>query len=245
MTAGPEILHDRLPADAVAFALPGTRPMPEGDWLRIDEAFHAQMVLRTQLIALRREDVIALDPRAIPAASELLDLVVAELVLRHGYRRKGDEIWRPDGVVLRLDPDDPLGSIGHLCQEDFCLLLPGETGHVLCGAVLCFPSSWMLSEKMGRDLTSIHGPVADYDGAMARRVQRLFDGVKVGHPLVRFNRLPQARGALYQPKSDRLPRRDHHPSLPFLRSERQVLLRLPTTRAVVFSIHTYLARSAA
>jgi hypothetical protein len=49
--------------------------------------------------------------------------------------------------------------------------------HVLTAAVLCFPASWHLADKIGRPLTTIHVPVKVYDETLARRVQRLFDGV--------------------------------------------------------------------
>jgi hypothetical protein len=37
----------------------------------------------------------------------------------------------------------------------------------LTAAILCFPASWTLAEKLGRPLGAIHGPVAGYDPGMA------------------------------------------------------------------------------
>lgn len=126
-------------------------------------------------------------------------------------------------------------------QEDLCILEKpaGAAEHVLTGAVLCFPSAWTLAQKIGRPLMRIHAPVEEYDEGIGRRVQRLFDGVQVGRPLWRFNWLPTDDTALFRPKleyADKI----RAAGMAYLRSERQTILRLPRTRAVVFGIHTYM-----
>lgn len=91
-----------------------------------------------------------------------------------------------------------------------------------------------------RPLIAIHDPVASYDTDIAKRVQRLFDGIKPGRPLWRFNALWYRDAELYQPRGLGDPRSAvDQGRAPFLRSERQTLLRLPETGAVVFTIHTY------
>jgi len=116
---------------------------------------------------------------------------------------------------------------------------------VLTGAVWCVPASWLLDEKSERPMTAIHGGVPSYDTDIARRVQRLFDGVQVDRPLWRFNRLWYADAALHQPRSVHVPRPEPTDGATrFFRCEKQCLIRLPRTRAVVFSIHTYVLREA-
>jgi hypothetical protein len=111
---------------------------------------------------------------------------------------------------------------------------------VLTAAVLCFPASWTLSQKIGRPLVRIHAPVDSYDAQVAQRVQRLFDGVQPGRPLWRFNRLWYARADLHQPLPEGATRQKPEPGQQrFFRCEKQAILRLPRTRAVLFSIHTY------
>ena len=216
--------------------LPGIRPFDMADWLIRDDAFAAQMALRDRLLAGRREDVVQLDQAARPAAGELL-----ETVLQHAYPDACDTVARPDGVTVTIDRDDPLGTAGRLIQEDLCLLekREGAAEHVLTGAVLCFPANWTLREKFMRPLISIHVPVPEY-GDIARRVQRLFDGVQVGRPLWRFNALDYADPTLHAPELENRPRPDRTVPGRYLRSERQGILRLPETRAVVFSIHTFM-----
>ncbi len=236
------ILQSRLPYDVhAARKLPGIAPLDPADWLMVDEAFAGQMALREDLLRTRRDDVLLLDPAAMPAALELLDTVLA--ALPEGYTSGGTSITRPDGVQVAIDRSDPLGTLGHLVQEDLCLLEKRGEEHVLTGAVLCFPASWTLSEKFLKPLTAIHVPVPVYDADIARRVQRLFDGVKPGRPLWRFNALCYDDPALFHPRTESAPKAlDHPDDAPFLRSERQCVLRLPQTGAVVFSIHTFVVR---
>ena len=233
------ILQTRLPFDATPRRLPGVAPLDPGDWLHTDEAHAAQMALRDRLIAQRPEKVLRLDPAARPAADELLDTVLSHLMPRPGYRVGRDEVTRPDGIAVPLDRDHPMATLGRLAQEDFCLLEKRGDEHVLTAAALCFPAGWSLDEKFLRPLVRIHAPVAEYDADLARRVQRLFDGVQPGRPLWRFNHLPYSDPALFQPMREADRRKPPTEAAPYLRSERQCIVRLPRSRAVVFSIHTY------
>ncbi|RVT84018.1 DUF3445 domain-containing protein [Rhodobacteraceae bacterium CCMM004] len=232
------ILQDGLPGDFFTGPLPGIRPLT-GPWLPVDGAFAAQMDLRDRLIRTRRSEVIAAMPGADAAAQELLREVAADVAAQPGTGRSPGGLRRADGAEIPLDGADPMAAAGRLTQSDLCLLdkAPGAAQHVLIAAVLCFPASWTLSEKIGRPLSAIHGPVASYDADVARRVQRLFDGVRVGRPLVRHNRLAYADPALHQPRSEKAPKEEPLDAR-YVRSERQVVRRLPETGAVVFSIHT-------
>lgn len=233
------ILQTSLPYDVFSpRPLPGVRPLGDDPWLLVDDAYGAQMAERARLLDTRRAAVLDLPQVGRAAADELLDLVLDALPA--GFERGGDSVMRPDGVHLTLERDDPLGTLGQLVQEDLCLLERIGGQHVLTGAVLCFPASWRLAEKILRPLDAIHGPVHSYDAHMARRVQRLFDGLQVGRPVWRFNALWYEDPALHQPRAETEPRPLSDPgTAPYLRSERQCLLRLPRTRAVVFSIHTF------
>jgi hypothetical protein len=234
-----EILQQGLPYDVEARRpLPGIAPLDMAEWLLVDEVFAAQMAERARLLHERRGDVLAVTDGAGPAMAELLQYVL-DWLAEHGaeYKIFAKEVRRPDGVTVAIDHDDPMGTLGHLVQEDLCLLEKRGSQHVLTAAVLCFPASWRLAEKIGRPLTAIHVPVASYDEGIARRVQRLFDGVQPGRPLWRFNALFYAEARLHQPRRRAQP--GAALALPYLRSERQCVLRLPETRACVFSIHSY------
>jgi len=150
-----------------------------------------------------------------------------------------DTVRRPDGVTVPLDRAAPLRTLGRLVQADVCLMEDQGGEHVLTGAVLCFPAYWTLAEKIGKPLVPIHDPVLKYDGDIARRVQRLFDAIRPERALWRANAHLHRDPDLFTPKREA--DRDRRYSLAearYVRSERQVLRRLPETGVVVFTIHT-------
>ncbi|WP_456237823.1 heme-dependent oxidative N-demethylase subunit alpha family protein [Mesobaculum littorinae] len=212
------ILHDTLPYDAFDprhLRLPGTQPDSPDSWLSVDDRFAAQMALRDRLVAERPEVVLADTGQANVALAELRATVLAQLEATPGYVVGVGQVVRPDGVAVPLDlPTLPL--LARLVQEDICLLDKplGETEHRLMAAAVCFPANWALAEKIGRPLGAIHHPVAPYDADMARRVQRLFDGIAPGWPMYRVNRLPTYLSDLHTPKSEAAPRRDQGPRRP-------------------------------
>ncbi len=238
------VLQKSLPYPPPGDRLPGVGPLDLRDWLIVDEAFAGQMALRDDLIARQRDRVLVLDGPARPAAAELLSRVLELLRETPGYRCSARHVTRPDGVRVGLDFGDPLGSLGRLAQEDFCLLEKRGGEHVLTGAVLCFPAGWTLSEKFLRPLSLIHAPVAAYGADMARRVQRMFDAIRAEQPLWRANGLYYDDPALFAPRPQTDPRPPGGPDAPYFRSERQSILRLPESGAVVFSIHTFVLRRA-
>lgn len=221
--------------------LPGVLPLDPRTWLTVDDAYGPQMAERERLIAECPDAVMACLPEGRDAAEELLDAVLAHLAARGDFVLRGERVLCPDGRDVPVDPAAPLRTIGRLVQEDFCLLAKPDGGdeHVLVAAVLCFPASWTLAEKIGRPLLRIHRPVASYDAGGAARVQRLFDGVQAGRPLWRANLLRYADPALHQPRPEDRPRVAPSGPAPYLRSEVQTILRLPRTCAVAFGIHTY------
>ncbi|WP_170472772.1 heme-dependent oxidative N-demethylase family protein [Ruegeria arenilitoris] len=230
------ILQENIPYDPLVHnPLPGIKPASMEDWLQRDDAFDAQMAYRSRLLAERPGEVLAMDQMALAPAQELL-----ELVLEQAYNGQSERVYRPDGLKIDVDRSRPLETLCNLVQEDLCILQKVENEHVLTGAILCFPASWRLSEKFMRPLVAIHERIAPYDSNVARRVQRLFDGIQADRPLWRFNALWYDDAQLFQPSSIQNPRkvRDRG-NAKYLRSERQTLLRLPNSRAVVFSIHTY------
>lgn len=236
-----EILQDTLPYDPFQQPrLPGIKPLEMADWLKPDEAFAAQMAERDRLIAAQRDAVIAMQPEALEPARELLDMAAGQL-----YGGADGTVRRADGVEVALDRQDPMAALGRIAQQDFCILEKRGGEHVLTAAVLCFPASWSLDEKFTRPLLAIHEPVGEYTPDIAARVQRLFDGVQPGRPLWRFNALWYRDAKLFQPRrSDARRALVEQEKAGFLRSELQSILRLPQSRAVVFSIHTRVLRRA-
>ncbi|MEO1138614.1 MAG: DUF3445 domain-containing protein [Pseudomonadota bacterium] len=241
------ILQSHVPYDVSDLSLPGVKPFEMKNWLWQDDAFAEQMALRDMLVLQQYPDVVGVTEAGRAAADELL-VFVLDWLHAHGtgYAVSKNEVHRPDGVDVPIDRNDPMGTLGRLVQEDLCVLTkhPEASEHTLAAAALCFPASWRLQDKLGRSLVAIHDPVPSYDGSIARRVQRLFDGVQADRPMWRFNALNYADPSLHQPD-----RRDDEyarsgASDAYFRSERQCILRLPETQACVFSIHTFVVLQA-
>jgi len=239
------ILQSRLPLapwmHPNVARLPGVHPVTGDDWLAVDDASAGQMVRRDDLIATSSDKVLGLLPEGRASAEELYDLILTRLRGQPGYTITDTHATRPDGQTIPLDRTDPFRTLGRLVQEDLCLLEKQGDEHVLTGACLCFPASWTLAQKLGRPLMGIHRPVPSYDADMGRRVQRLFDALRPEQPLWRMNSLVYVDPELHQPKPEDAPRTDRRGGQ-YLRAERQTLLRLPQSRAVLFAIHTYVVR---
>ena len=235
------ILQKTLPYEAShTNALPAIKPLDPQDWLLIDEAYAGQMRERERLIADHRDSVIMLDAQALEAAEELLEQALLFMQSLPGFEVENETVICPDHRRVTVLAHDPLATLGRLFQNDFCILQKIDDEHVLTGAVLCFPASWTLAEKFIRPLSVIHDLVPDYDANIEKRVQRLFDGVKADRPLWRFNALHYAKPDLYQPRRHDDPRTPlKRGTARYFRSERQTLVRLPTTNAVIFGIHTF------
>ena len=239
------IFQKTIPYDPrVHRKLPGIQPLNEAPWLMVDDAYAAQMAERDRLIAETPDVVIARVDGFEAEEQELFDAVLNNLP--EGFQRNDDTVTRPDDVTITLDRSAPIRTLGQIVQEDLCLLTKpeGAEEHILISAVLCFPARWSIRAKIGKPLIPIHAPVAEYDGDIAKRVQRLFDGIQPGRPIWRYNKLWDEDPTLHQP----IPSKEHpkwvRESAPFLRSERQCLIRLPETRAILFSIHTFVIERA-
>lgn len=238
-----EICQPSLPLapwmDSGLNRLPGVKPLALADWIVTDAAFDRQMAYRDWLIAQRRADVLAETAAAAEAAGELLETLLAALADVPDYRIGQGAAVRPDGVTVPLERDDPMATVGRLAQEDFCLLLPQSGEHVLAAAVLCFPASWTLAEKIGRPMMRIHRPVPDYDGDVGGRVQRMFDRMRPDAAMFRANALVYDDPDLHQPRGEAAPKVLQRAKR-WVRVERQTLRKLPETGAIAFGIHTYL-----
>ena len=202
---------------------PGTLPLDPADWIESGPDRATQMAYRKHLIAGERGTVFAALPESAAAQAELLDILAAHL-----------------GVLPPRTDEPPLLIAGRLVQEDFCLMqqrAPGEE-YRLTAAILCFPSRWSLAEKIGRPLTAIHDPVPEYGDDLAKRVNRLFDGIRADRPLWRANWTIHPTDELFLPSGEI---RENAPGggALFIRVERQTFLRLPRTGAVVFGIRTH------
>jgi hypothetical protein len=222
----------------------GLAPFDVRDWIEIDDRLEAELASKQRILAEEGPEAFAALPGAEAAQAEVLAMLVAHLAARFPaiYRREGDAIRAPPGDrLVSLAGEPPLLTASRLVQEDLLLMLREPDAWRLAAGSLCFPSTWRLSEKLGRPLEAIHAPVPGYPGQMASRVARIFDRLDAEAPLQRYNlsiygdaRLRHAETR--QAPGERFPR--EHPILDraHVRVERQTLRKLPISGAILFTV---------
>ncbi|NHK28298.1 DUF3445 domain-containing protein [Parvularcula flava] len=237
--------HTPYDGTALPFTM-GLAPCAEEDWIEQDDHMTDHLLQKDRLLTQRPAAVYRTTDGMHTAESELLDLLRKHLphTFPHLYESDGDIITiKPMGVTYTVADfaDAPLALAGRLVQEDFCLIRPRDDGtHELAAACLGFPSSWRLADKIGKPLEAVHGPVPDYKGDLAPRVNRLFTRLPDNQILWRMNWSLDEGNALHRPQphshdawldtgGDPL---DHLS----IRTERQTVRRLPQTGLIVFTI---------
>ncbi|MCI4645954.1 MAG: DUF3445 domain-containing protein [Hyphomonadaceae bacterium] len=221
-------------------SLPGVSPVAPEEWLLRDEAYAAQMAYRDHLLETHTEQVLDFLPGTQACGDELLRLLLETLPRTHGHHITPDVARRPDGVQVKLHEGPTLGICGRLVQEDLLLLRQTGEDHILVGGVLCFPSLWRLSEKLGKPMLAIHRPVDAYTQQLNRRVERILASVRPGQVLMRANTLIHEDPDLHQPAPEGAQKHLTPDGPRYIRVERQTFRRLPETGAILFAIHTYL-----
>lgn len=138
-----------------------------------------------------------------------------------------------------------LHQIGRSCDSDILFLSADRDGRFrLRGGVLCFPTGWALTDKLGETLDFIHGVVPGLNAALGASIQQFLSKLKPGVAFLRDNWGVAATDELNLHPS----RGIAAPSLPvkldklWLRVEHQALLALPESRGIVFGIRIALHR---
>jgi len=200
----------------------GLRPIDPTSWLFPDSEAHV-LEWKAGLLA-RPQEVWRQAPGAGPAADEAAAMVCAEA-----------------GA-----PAGDLFAAAHLVSDDLVVMIRGGDGRWLTGAiVLSAPTFFSVDHAFGRALTALHAPVPD-GAALAARIGRVFDAVRPGQVLERFNWTLQWGDARFTP--DAAPLRAAAQAAPVsqapehlhVRVERQTIIKLPETGAVLFTIRVCL-----
>lgn len=210
----------------------GLRPLDPSNWIEFGEDADAQIARKAVLLAARSAEVAAELPGHRDETVELARRIVAHLAQHHPER------------LGPLEPGEPpLVAAARLVPEDLCVMARVEGAWRLVAACVCFPSRWRLADKVGADLSGIHGPVPGYEEAVGRRVEALFDRLGPERGFWRLNWTLLDDPALFQPvAARRAPSTD--PSTWWFRVERQTLTALPDSGAIAFTIRTYVSPAA-
>lgn len=200
---------------------PGLKPIDPETWLAPDTETHVLEEKRA-LMKARRNEVFALD------APESRLVPVAERV--SGSQAKGD--W-----------PTALEAAAATVSDDICVLIRDAEGlWRLRAASLCAPTFWRLSEKIGEPLSGLHNPVPGANPGMVGRIHRMFDALRPGQVLERFNWTVQPGADRFTP--DQTPLKAKAALLPddgalgalWFRVERQTISKLEATGDVIFTI---------
>src|SRR5207247_2314497 len=136
-------------------------------------------------------------------------------------------------------PSERLRALGEFWEPDFLLLKTSADGEIrLLGGCVCFPSSWRLSEKIGRPVEFIHSVVPGLNAGLGTAIHTFLAKLKPGIAWQRFNWGLSRSPELNQHPERRLPPLDATVRLAevWLRVEDQALVALPKSGGILFGI---------
>jgi dimethylamine monooxygenase subunit A len=238
--------------------LPGIKKTCLDDWVEIDKTYLDRYNYKRKLFSEHPAETMQHLPGSEEACFEALYYIADFLPRRYPsmFKKTGvgiDNLITGDCWDLRRESavwksHHPLQVMGFLTTEDWFVLqtdAKDQKTRLRAGAN-CFPAGWKLRERIGHSLWEIHaGKVPLYEQKLSTAMDRFFLRLQPDKPVMRFNYAIDISGELFHIHS-------HHnltaESLEkplsveqlHLRVERQYLLRLPKTNALVFSIRTYI-----
>ena len=217
-------LAEILPDDDYRFSLRFSRGEPA--------AFFGATTHHAEVLAQRRhwlrtspETYAALLPEGVELLEETVDLARDW----NGFTPES-EIESPWEECLEL---------GRFWEADYLLLKCESGGEIrLCGGCLCFPSSWRLTDKLGKSIEAVHGIVPGLNETIGDGIHKFLAGLKPGTASLRQNWGLSRSPELNQHPDRNLPRLDGNSRLDevWLRVEHQALVALPQTHGILFGI---------
>ncbi|KAH7364131.1 hypothetical protein BKA65DRAFT_130158 [Rhexocercosporidium sp. MPI-PUGE-AT-0058] len=224
--------------------------------IEMDRNYLDRVTLRKQIMQEHHDIAIQAKPEVKPAIDELYRwLVNAYLPIRYPTMFSITPLGLLNHVTSKPVPLEPSSDpaktfeiLGENLDEDILILLPSADGdgYTLKGYVTCFPAGFNTKEKLGMKLRDIHTPVPGYKQKLELSMDRFFDRLEVGKVVKRANwsinteeKLFAASG-LHFYEGHEVVDEEVDINTTFLRCERQLLHRLPNTKALVFNFKTYL-----
>lgn len=236
----------------------GLQPISLDRWLIIDDNYADFMRTKRSHLSLQRERFYKTLPTSLPAQRELREQVVGHLVAEHAELfdvSAGTLTFKPDGHAWNLNDAsiEPLWQLSDFVQEDFMLLEEIDGRQTITAASNAYSSSGRLVAAVGRDIRWAHEPVPNLTRLHGPRIDRILASVHEDTLCARYNWQltpvasvffpPDPHAANHAALESACSRLSEDPSLAasllYVRVECQTLRRLPITRAVAFSIHTY------
>lgn len=218
----------------------GLRNLNLASWFELDGKRVPELAIKSELLA-KDETVLAESQGVEDASYELLSLALDNLKEFHSdvFGVRDHEVFDREREIA-ISIDHPLLTLSALLQEDFCVMNRIDDAWVLTSAVLFSPSRWRLLDKVGKNLSGIHEPVPGYESQIAAATHKAFERITEEQPLWRANWTLLDDPTLFQPTpaQARAVIEDAAHQV-FFRVERQTLRKLPKSKAVIFTIRTY------
>lgn len=243
------ILHTPYDGSSKLFTI-GLKPLDLCDWIDADARLRDYLDEKDRLAMRVPLDIFAALPGSEAAQAEVLTLLADYLPERFGdiYSRIGPQIdIVPAFRRVRLDDPliPPLLTAASLVQEDLVILQKQDGHWCVSAGALAFPSSWRLSDKIGRPMHEVHGPVPGFNTGTrnAMMIERMFDNLRPDQPVMRWNWSLYGDDMLHHPEGSNAGRRFGAGEVAehvFLRLERQTLRKLPDSDAILFTIRIYI-----
>lgn len=217
-------------------------------WLELESSYRERIAQRRQIYALHGKRVIDELPGSEAASKELMEMVIQYLCTRYPQQFEFDE-WTLTfrnhilNSTANISTVHPLVFLLENVPEDFLITLEDpDTGlYTLRAAVSTSAVGWNISQKIGKPLHDIHGPVPDYKEKMAFSMDRYFSKMPCNKPIQRGSWGLEIGEPLYlqTDESDWSHRQHQNPNLSlsdiYMRVDWQTLRRLPKSRAIVFN----------
>lgn len=240
------------------------RALPIDCLIEVDRHYRAELAEKEAILTSDYRYYFQSPPATTAQAWEAIELLLPNIARHHPEHftlRIEGERWHWQnrllgtaqhfvlGVAESL-PLPPLDWLGRQVQEDLLIMAEDEAaGTPLVAGQLCFAAGWCLDDKLGQSFLVIHEPVPIFAGQIGRSADLLMRRLKPDHPTGRIGwsittspALNRAPAAYQRERADTLPiDRELAGERCYLRLERQTFSRLPRTRGVLFTIHTYLA----
>ena len=238
-------LHTTVPpyhlpeADQQSVMRLGLQPLDMARWMHPDADFQQFHQHKTHTLQRYPGRGFVELEESRDAQREFSALLLQNLLEHHPKYfelRTGKLVHSPSGINSDA-ADLGLANSQYWVQEDICLLQPVSDEYQLTAASVCSPSNWALEKKIGKSVDQIHSPVPGYQQVLAERVNRLLRGLKCSKPMLRFNWSLQQGNELFWRKDLNAAAGDAET---YWRVERQTLVKLPESGAVVFGIRIFL-----
>ncbi|KAK6523989.1 hypothetical protein TWF694_005658 [Orbilia ellipsospora] len=236
----------------------GIEKCDPNDLFLLDSSYPARIALRKDL-TIRYPNTLGASLQSTGAVKELYTFIFHHMSSRFPELfaiNPTDSIFNNyvSGETYPLHPPGnslvALKAIASTVEEDVLVLMqnPGEDVYRLQAFAGCFPNGFAWSEKMGMALSEIHGPVPLFKEKLEFSVDRFFGKLEMGRWVKRFNWTVAIHDQLCSLVANHIyqgvefPEKLESVKLDgcYLRVERQVLLRLPVSKAIVFFIKTYM-----